>query len=176
MDQHMRWNLHINNVVKKTRYLLFIFAKLNKIMDLQTIYTIYSALFNSVAGYGILVWGSAYQNAVTPLLNLQNRISKVIQRRKATSRLQSPLNIKQMYVFNVLNFNLSKLRNEFHKSTSRTRAKTLRGPKIKLEIGKKSHVYQSYHYFNALPHHLKIMEGKQTTLRNHLKNWVRKNI
>lgn len=53
-DKNMRWNGHIEYIIKKTRYLQFIIRKLNKIMNAKTLIMIYFALFHSVTNYGII--------------------------------------------------------------------------------------------------------------------------
>ena len=53
LDQHMRWDIHIDNVIKKLRYLLSIFTRLKFILRRRQLLSIYYGLFNSVASYGI---------------------------------------------------------------------------------------------------------------------------
>ena len=62
VDNSLKWDKHIEALVKRLRYLIFIFAKLVKIMNKKCLYMIYYALFHSVISYGIVVWGDAYKN------------------------------------------------------------------------------------------------------------------
>lgn len=57
IDYKVRWDVHIENVVKKTKYLLFIFKKLAKLMHPRSMLSIYYALFHSICHYGIIAWG-----------------------------------------------------------------------------------------------------------------------
>ena len=51
-DANMKWNKHIEYLINKTRYLIFIFSKISKIIDIDTLHIIYYALFHSVINYG----------------------------------------------------------------------------------------------------------------------------
>ena len=56
-DQNLRWHDHINHIIKKTRYLIFIFYKISKFMQKETLNIIYYAFFHSIMSYGIIGWG-----------------------------------------------------------------------------------------------------------------------
>ena len=73
----MRWNYHVKRVVKKTRYLIFVFSRLIKIMYSKTLLKIYYALFNNVATYGIVAWGEAYPNVLNLLIKVQKNYLKL---------------------------------------------------------------------------------------------------
>ena len=38
-DQYMRWNFHGQNIIKRSRYLLFVFAKLKNILNINSLLT-----------------------------------------------------------------------------------------------------------------------------------------
>ena len=44
----MRWQLYVEQIMKKTKYLIFIFSKLAKIFQSATLMMIYYALFDGV--------------------------------------------------------------------------------------------------------------------------------
>jgi len=48
IDNNLRWNLHINNVVVKLRSILYTFVKLRGILPLQTIQNVYFAFYQSI--------------------------------------------------------------------------------------------------------------------------------
>lgn len=58
-DYNMKWNVHIEQIMNRTKYLIFIFAKLRKYMDNSTLMKIYYAIFHSILSYGIIAWGGA---------------------------------------------------------------------------------------------------------------------
>ena len=96
-DSRLKWHEHIKYVIKKTRYLIFIFAKLRKIITYKMLMTTYYGLFNSIATYGIISWGSAYPPTINPLLNIQKKILKLI----STEHDKIPLSVTQNYSLNI---------------------------------------------------------------------------
>lgn len=63
----MKWHKHIEHIATKTKYLIYVFAKLSKFMQTKTLMTIYYALFHSYINYGIIAWGGAYGNSLDVL-------------------------------------------------------------------------------------------------------------
>ena len=61
-DCNLKWNEDINYLIKKTSYLNFVFYKINKFMQINTLKVIYYAFFHSVINYGIIAWGGVYKN------------------------------------------------------------------------------------------------------------------
>ena len=53
-DDNMKWDEHIEYMVNRTNYLIYIFAKIKKIMGTSTLMKIYFALFHSIINYGII--------------------------------------------------------------------------------------------------------------------------
>lgn len=168
IDQNLKWNLHIQNVTNKLRYLLFIFAKLKKILSINTMLTIYYGLFNSLATYGIEVWGSAYESALKPLVDLQRRIIKII----TNSSDHHILSIHQNYRLKILLHQYENLKNETIKSNSITRNKNIIKPKARLEVGKKRMLFNAIDFFNNLPNHLKTLTSGKNTIKGKLKKWI----
>lgn len=77
-DFNLRWNEHIEHTINRTRYLLFAFHKLSKIMTTDTLLMTYYAFFHSKISYGNIAWGGAYKSILQLLQNIQNRILKII--------------------------------------------------------------------------------------------------
>lgn len=77
---NMRWDYHIQHVVKKTKYLVYIFYKISKFMSTEIMRMIYYAFFHSIVSYGILIWGGVYNNNRILLENLQKRILKIVNK------------------------------------------------------------------------------------------------
>ena len=55
-DSDMRWNEHIVYVYNKTKYLIFIFYKLMKIMSTDCLPMVFYAYFLSIISYGMIAW------------------------------------------------------------------------------------------------------------------------
>ena len=70
-DQHLRWDCHVERILKRTRYLLYVFEKLKSIICEKVMITIYYGLFISISIYGIIAWGSAYDNVLKMLSKMQ---------------------------------------------------------------------------------------------------------
>ena len=77
IDQHMRWDFHINQIVKKLRYLLFVFYKLKYILNENALMSIYYGLFHSIATYGIIAWGNSCKTVIEKIYKMQNRVLKI---------------------------------------------------------------------------------------------------
>ena len=90
-DYNMKWYNHIEHIINKTKYLIFIFAKLRKYMDINTLikYTTHSS---SIISYGSIAWGGVYKTTLTLLQNIQTKILKIINKNHFS--LENPLNIK----------------------------------------------------------------------------------
>ena len=58
-DQHMRWDIHVSYLIKRVKYLLFVFYKLKHISK-KILKIMYYSLFLGVVSYAISVWGFAY--------------------------------------------------------------------------------------------------------------------
>ena len=52
-DFNMKWDSHIKYLINRTKYIIFILAKLKKIMDTNTLMIIYYSFFHNVINYGI---------------------------------------------------------------------------------------------------------------------------
>ena len=69
-DSNMKWDVHISNIYNRTKYLMFTFYKLSKIMPINNMKMLYYALFHSRISYGIIAWGGAYPNRTRILQSL----------------------------------------------------------------------------------------------------------
>lgn len=74
----MKWDLHVKDLIKKTKFFLFIFYKLKRIADKKTLKVIYNTLFESIINYRIIAWGGCYKNAINKLVVIQNKLINVI--------------------------------------------------------------------------------------------------
>ena len=70
-DCNLKWDEHINYLIKKTSYLNFAFYKINKFMQINTLKVIYYAFFDSVINYEIIAWGVSIKT-----INICFKISK----------------------------------------------------------------------------------------------------
>lgn len=71
-DQHLRWDLHVNAVVKKMRFLLYKIRLLKDYLPQMHLRKLYVALVEPHLRYGIVAWGHAYMNHSRGLKVIKN--------------------------------------------------------------------------------------------------------
>lgn len=79
---------------------MFIFYKIRNYFSKQTLLNFYYGLFSSIATYGLIAWGSAYENAINSILSFQKRLLKIILGKNFRTKnlnLVIPLTIRQNY-------------------------------------------------------------------------------
>ena len=160
-DQHMRWEIHANKTINKLRYLLSIFYKLKQVFRKNTLLKIYYGLFQSRAVYGIIAWGNAYDNVIDKLMNLQNRVLKLILGNSENNSINQPLTIRQYYYAETVNREYFHLQKEFTNKKSSTRHKNISIPLNSLTAGQKSYEYTATKIFNKLPLELRKSKLKK---------------
>ena len=150
-DSHMRWNEHIEYICNKTKYPIFIFYKLSKLMS-----TVYYALFHSITSYGIIAWGGAYSNSKNLLNRLQIRLLKIINKTKFSVD-KNPMSIDQIFTYESLSYHY---------------IKSIQIPRRYLTISIKNSYIRARTQFNNLSIELKTIRNKYS--RNiKLKLWIR---
>lgn len=126
---NLKWNVYINSLVNRTKYLIFIFYKLSKIMNTTILLKIYYAYFYRIINYGIMAWGAAYSSSLYPIQKLQNKIMEIVSKKHFQIN-NYPLRIDQVYMLESLNFYYEKFKNNISESTSITRKKNINFPSI----------------------------------------------
>lgn len=169
----MKWDKHIEYLTNKTKYLLFIFHKLSKIMKIETLRTIYCALFNSIISYGIIAWGGAYANVLSLLQNLQKRLLKIINKNNFIID-RNPLSIGQLYALESLYYHYNNLQSKYQNSNSKTRNKSIQIPTRYKTVSIKSSLAKAISLFNSLPNELKNLQIKDK--KKKLKIWIMHNV
>lgn len=155
-DFNIKWDVHISNIVKRTKYLVYVFYKLKYILTKKQLLSLYYGLFHSVAVYAIIGWGGVYKTSFEPLDRLQQRIFKTIGVKDQDS--DRPLYIKQVFVLNSIMYQYNELRNEHLEQQYNTRHRSVILPRHSLTIGQRSYIYYAIKYFNKLPNHIKNLE------------------
>ena len=106
-DFNMKWDAHIQYIINKTEYLIYIFAKIKKYLDTNSLTVIYYAFFHSYINYGIIAWGGVYKDNMTRLQNIQTRILKIIQKNCFVKNSQ--LNVRQVFTLEALMYHYEEL-------------------------------------------------------------------
>lgn len=175
-DYRMRWENHIQYILSKTKYLVFLFHKFSKFMSTETLLMIYYAFFHSVINYGIVSWGGCCSTNLNMLQRLQTKLTKIVFNSDASVD-KMPLNMKQLFAFDSLTYHYNKLKDLYCNSTSITRNKNLPLPKISKAVGSKSSIYKATYAFNSLADELKTLNNvKSKSYKSKLKKWIKTNL
>ena len=78
LDENLNWKAHVDYLCKKLSKMCGIFSKLRHCCSKDLMKAIYFALVESHMQYCNMIWGNANQNVLKPLINLQNKIMKII--------------------------------------------------------------------------------------------------
>lgn len=172
VDANLNWSKHVERVVKKSRYLIYLFYKLKTYLHREQLLMIYFALFWSAATYGIPVWGGTHEKTINTLLCIQKKLLKIIFSKplyydsEKLFKECNLINVKKYFVEKSVFKNFDLLQTSYFdlKKKSSRRIITVPSIKINKEIDRRNHRYVSYKAFNALP-----MPYKESTLM-YLKN------
>lgn len=175
-DEQLKWKEHVKTIYSKLRYLPYVFSRLKPIVEYPKLVAVYHALFNSLASYGIVAWGGAYEIAIKMLNKLQDKIIKIVNCNIEGNEKRELLNIRQIYVYRSLLITHDRLRLEYMGSDSITRNKEISLPKYELEVGKQNHKYTAVKFFNKLPKEIKLSAIKQKSTQIKLRKWIFENI
>lgn len=164
IDCNLKWKTHITEITKKLRYLIYIFYKIRNMFSEKQLIMIYYALFWSIATYGIIIWGGAYDRNIKPLEDIQKRILKLIYNKSKTYssdllfKENKIISIRKYFLLKSVLSNFNTLRSIFLNHTINNKRCTLLVPPIvNKEIGRQHHKYISYKIYNLLNHDLKIL-------------------
>lgn len=110
LDGFLRWDKHIEFLIKKLRGLLYTLRQIRCIFNKKFLIIIYRALVESVITYGIIVWGGIYNSFIEPLAVLKRLILKTIMfkdRQFPTELLYEEvklLDLRNLYILKSLQF------------------------------------------------------------------------
>ena len=96
IDEHLSWDIHINEICTKLKSLFHIFYNIRDYLSIDNIKTIYYTLIYSRIKYGITLYGQAGPTKVKRIQTLQNQLLKVLLGKKyrfPTDDLHQELNI-----------------------------------------------------------------------------------
>jgi len=98
MCYDMKWKNQIINTTNKLRKMIFIMKSLREILDCKDIKLIYLTLFEPLITYGIIGWGSAYDNVLLRLKKCQNTIIRVACNKKKLYEQFNVLNTNKLHI------------------------------------------------------------------------------
>lgn len=181
IDQHLKWDTHVNSVVKKLRPTLFQFKQLKNILELKYLKILYHSLVESHFCYGIVGWGGILKNYLTNLEILQKYFIKIIfgkDRLYPTELLykESQLfDIRQLYCYRTLCLqhktkeNLKQIMHNYN--TRHKRHIGVQVEKSNKTIGQRSYNYIAPRLYSALPQEIKIIKNNHV-FKKQIKKWL----
>lgn len=78
LDRHLKFNLHISSLVKKTAFGIRVLVKARRYFSLSTLITLYNAFIHSHINYCVTSWGNTYPSHLTSLQHIQNQAARII--------------------------------------------------------------------------------------------------
>lgn len=84
IDTYLKWDIHIEILIKKLRGILFRFKLLKQVLDIKNLRIMYHGLVQSLLEYGIIAWGSVKSTYLKKLEVIQKRFLKLMFNKKCT--------------------------------------------------------------------------------------------
>jgi len=183
LDQHSKWNKHIDYLCSKLKYLIYIFYKINKIKNIDIIRKIYFAYAHSLFQYINEVWGAAYDTHLKKLFILQKHIiraalgrPRLYPSRDIFLEFKVPT-IRQNYMKNIiLHINKNKSNIPAHITPHNTRPNNRFNTElIKLTICRHQFTYYCSYIINKIPNNF-IDKQITRNLSKSIDYWIEHNI
>ena len=78
IDSHLNWKSQVNYIPKKIKRNIDILSKLRHYVNLKTLTNLYCSVIYPFLIYGITAWGNNYKSTLTPIINLQKIVLRII--------------------------------------------------------------------------------------------------
>ena len=113
LDCNLTWKSHIDNLIKKTEFHLFMLRKLLPVVNVKVLHIFYLAHFCSHISYGIVFWGSS--SSVRNVFIIQKTVIKITLRLGPRSscqegfKKQDILTVPCLYIYGLMLFAVKNL-------------------------------------------------------------------
>lgn len=182
LDQHLRWNDHIEYITKKIRILIHKFYLLRGILNRKNLLMVYDSLVASITGYCVIVWGGLFKNALKNLQVTQNSILKIIlnKPRLYNSTLlykdANVFNIKNTYAYHSLlwTFKSNNIYSSQNYSTHTYLTRSVQNKHIAVPMYKKTHTQRFIFYYGPKLYNVLPLSLKNITKINRYKKEIKK--
>lgn len=159
IDHNLSWRSHISKIYKKLSKILYLLVNLKRNVTYKYLRMAYFAFFESIARYGIIVWGNGV--GLDKILVLQKKVIRIIMNAKPLEhckplfRQSRILTIVNLYIYDVLilvrkNLKSHPVRNGIHTHDTRCKNK-LELPRCRLTKTMNYHTYLGIKLYNKLP-------------------------
>ena len=185
IDQHLKWQEHIQDTTKKLRRTIYKFIELRDILDIHTLRSVYCALVQSVLEYGILTWGGAYNVHADALIKAQKAIIRVMLKKTYTHPSQPLFQELNLMTFQQLYCRSLLLQAFYHKNNEDLLLKHSHNIRLKTSFnfypvltsttaGKRFAKHLSVRLFNRLPNEIKNLKPKPIFYKKNTGNYMAK--
>jgi hypothetical protein len=184
VDQHLKWNEHIQNIIKKLRYVIATFYNVRNILSPSNLKLLYYALVQSTIQYGIAGWGGTYDKHLQPLLVIQNLLLKLTITKEARPSTEflyeysGVLQVRKLYALSVIKSihynktNLPSNKNINYQITTRAKSKkNFYHHRANKGISQRHIHYLGFRLYNAVPCNIRKAFSKRT-FNYGIKKWL----
>lgn len=180
IDSHLRWDVHINYLVKKLRSVLYRIKQVSHILNIKQKKILYHSLVESHLGYGIIGWGGVSKTYLKSLEIIQKRFLKLIMCRKNRYPSEALFEETQVYDLRKLDFlevgktqylHKNELLTHSHQHKTRQKDKFI-PPFMKKSVGQRCYRYLGPKVFNCLPDNIKnapTIQRFTTTVKDYIR-------
>ena len=120
IDRALKWNLHIENVIKKLASAARISCKIRHYVDRQTLINFYCTFAYPHLKYGVLAWGNADKALMQKITVMQNRIIRIINFKLLKDHVKMSVLYKAMNILqapDIFKLEVGKFIHSFHHQT-----------------------------------------------------------
>lgn len=178
VDRHLRWDLHIDLLVRKLRCLLPKFRHLRGYMSTSYLRMIYLSLCQSLIKYGIIGWGGAYICHMRRVEIIQKWILRTIYEKPLMFPsgelydVSGVLTPHQLFALEMI-YSVNAKKIDIKMSTSdhetRNRRNQVFRPRAKKRIGERCFTYLAPRVYTNVPDDLK--NGRRL-IKKKLRHWI----
>lgn len=179
IDRHMRWDIHIKQLVKKIRGHIPKFKYLRDFLKTNYLKTIYYSQIESLLSYGILGWGGVNECYLNNVHIIQKWVLKIIFHK--TKYYPSDILYKETQIKDVrqvfcqkilLAIFHKKIKLESREPTYNTRSdNTYVFPRSEKTVGQRSALYLAPRIFVLLPTYIRNIKSYKT-YKKEIKKWI----
>ena len=182
IDNHLRFDLHIQTVAQRVRKLAYIFKQLRFVADDNLLKMVYLALVQSVVSYCITSWGGATKTRMLGLERAQRMILKIClfkPRLFPTDQLYQEadvLSIRQLYVLQTVLRQHSEVSLETYArvATSRRFYSVCEQTFVNTSIATRFYHFRGGRLYNSLNKTLNMVKLCRNECKNKISKWIKK--
>lgn len=179
IDNHLTWKNHIENLTKKLSTALYGLRRIRNIAGEKAALIAYNSLFSSHLRFGIIAWGAAAQAHLEPILILQKKAIRAINKLKNDEHCKpyfkknKILTLPAIYVFETVTHSTKTdktKRADIHSYNTRNK-NAIDLPYNRLKKSQNHPDYIGAKLYNSLPKH--ITNSKTNNIfKKHLKTFL----